>query len=459
MSGLFSMLTSTTGALNAQQVGLETVGQNLANVNTPGYARRLVHMAEVPPGYDASGGGVKVQSIESARDLFTQRRLLAAQPLASAQATAAGLLGIAQSALGLPGQGLSTELGSFFDAWSQLATNPTSATARQGVVIQAQALTQSFHEAADQLGQVQRQANDQVKASVADITNLANQIASLNAGIVAAGGPSTPPGGTIQDQLYSAVNALSNEADITVLVQANGQLNVSFANGRAIVVGANSYAPTITTGPGGMAQVIANDGTDLTSSLTGGQIGGAIQVRDTNVPGYLSQLDTLASTLVQQTNALHTAGFDLNGAAGGNFFTPLATVAGAASAITVDAAIVADPSKLAAAGVAAPGDNQNARALAGLANQAVIGASTLAQGWGNLVYQVGQDTKVAQNSSDTYAGIVNQLQALSDATSGISINDEAATLLKYQRAYQANAQYFSTINGTLTTLFAMVGST
>jgi flagellar hook-associated protein 1 FlgK len=74
------------------------------------------------------------------------------------------------------------------------------------------------------------------------------------------------------------------------------------------------------------------------------------------------------------------------------------------------------------------------------------------------VYQVGQDTKVAQNTQHTYEGIVNQLQALNDATSGVSLNDEAATLLKYQRAYQANAQLFSAINSTISTLFNMIGT-
>jgi flagellar hook-associated protein 1 FlgK len=458
MAGLLSMLTSTSGALNAQQVGLETVGQNLANVNTPGYARRTVQLAEVPPGIDNSGGGVTVQAIQAARDLFTQRRLLSAQPQASAQATTASLLGTAQSAIGLPGQALSANLSSYFDAWSQLANDPTSTTARQGVVVQAQALTASFHDVSAQLSQVQNQADQQVRGSVDNITNLANQIASLNAGLVAAGGTSTPPGGTVEDQLYAAVNALSNEADISVLVQSNGQLNVSFANGRAIVVGANSYPPSVTNGPGGMARVLANDGTDMTSTLTGGQIGGALQVRDTAVPGYLNQLDTIAAALVQQTNTLHASGFDLNGAAGGTFFTAVATTAGAAAAITLDPTIAADPTKIAAAGTAAPGDNQNARAMANLSGQAVIGSSTFAQSWGNLMYQVGQDTKVAQDSQQTASAIVNQLQALSDATSGVSINDEAATLLKFQRAYQANAQYFSTVNGTLTTLFAMVGA-
>jgi flagellar hook-associated protein 1 FlgK len=81
----------------------------------------------------------------------------------------------------------------------------------------------------------------------------------------------------------------------------------------------------------------------------------------------------------------------------------------------------------------------------------------MAQTWGNLVYHVGQDAQVAQTTGQTYDAIVKQLQTLNDATSGVSIDDEAATLLKFQRAYQANARMFSAINDTIDTLFNMVG--
>jgi flagellar hook-associated protein 1 FlgK len=456
MAGLFGALSSTAGALDAQQVALEAVGQNLANVNTPGYARREVLLAEVPPGYDGSGGGATVQAIQASRDAFMQQRLFASQPQASAQSTISGLLDIAQAALGSPGASLDADLSSYFDAWSTLANNPASGTARQGVAIQAQALAGSFRQIASQLGQVSAQADRQVRSSVSTIATLTSQIASLNANLVAAGGRNTPPGQTVQDQLYATVNALSNELDISVLVQSDGELNISFANGRALVVGAYSYAPT-TGGSGANATVVANDGTDVTSLITGGKLGGALTVRDSLVPAYLDQLDTLAYTVVQQTNAQHAAGFDLNGAPGGDFFTPLASASGAATLIALDPGIAADPTKIAAAGAPDAGDNQNARAMANLANQAVLGPSTMAQTWGNLVYHVGQDAQVAQTTGQTYDAIVKQLQTLNDATSGVSIDDEAATLLKFQRAYQANARMFSAINDTIDTLFNMVG--
>jgi flagellar hook-associated protein 1 FlgK len=209
--------------------------------------------------------------------------------------------------------------------------------------------------------------------------------------------------------------------------------------------------------PGANADVLAADGTVITSDLGSGSIAGALQVRDQMVPAYLQQLDQLAYTVVQQVNSLHASGFDLSGQPGGNFFTPIANVAGAASAIAVDPAIVADPSKIAAASTTAAGDNGNAKAIANLAGANVLNGATLAEGWGSLMARVGRDTQTAQASSDGYAAVIQQLQAVNDATSGVSINDEAAMLLKFQRASQANAQFFSTVNDAITTLFNMIG--
>ena len=207
----------------------------------------------------------------------------------------------------------------------------------------------------------------------------------------------------------------------------------------------------------GHAAVVAADGTDVTATLTSGKIGGLLQVRDTQVPVYLSKLDTLAYTLVQQVNTLHAGGYDLNGTAGGNFFSPIASTSGAALAVAVTPTVAADPAKVVAAATAVAGDNTQARALANLRSAKVLGGtSTLIEGWGNLVYQVGQDAQLADKAQKTHADIVNQLQSLRDATSGVSIDEEAAAMLKFQRAYQANARFFGTIDQTLDTLLGLL---
>jgi flagellar hook-associated protein 1 FlgK len=180
-------------------------------------------------------------------------------------------------------------------------------------------------------------------------------------------------------------------------------------------------------------------------------------VRDADIPSYQNALDQLASDTAQQVNTLHAAGFDLNGAAGVNFFnysTPIVGVAGAAAAIRVNPAIVADNRLIAAAGVAQAGDNGAAKAIAGLRTQRVLngGTATLTDSWSTLVYQVGSDSQAASDARDARTDIVREVDALRDQVAGVSLDEEALNMLKFQRAYEANARFFSAVDRMLDTL-------
>jgi flagellar hook-associated protein 1 FlgK len=84
------------------------------------------------------------------------------------------------------------------------------------------------------------------------------------------------------------------------------------------------------------------------------------------------------------------------------------------------------------------------------------GTSTAAEAWSNFVYQVGSDVATAQSTSGTREAVVRQLQQLRDQASGVSLDEEAANLMKFQRSYEASARFFTTVNDTLSTLMAMV---
>jgi flagellar hook-associated protein 1 FlgK len=256
------------------------------------------------------------------------------------------------------------------------------------------------------------------------------------------------------------VNQLTQLLPATVVTRSDGGLDLSVATGHALVIGGSAYALTTTPQAGtGLLAISAADGTDVTSGIASGHIGGLLQVRDQNIPKYLSQLDGLAYAVVQQVNTLHAAGYDLNGATGQNFFTALGASAGAASAMAVDPAVAADPTKVAAASIATSGDNQNATAIAALASKKVMSgnSATFNDAWAGLVYAVGQDTQTAQNQQQAHTSVVQQIQTLQDSVSGVSLDEEAMSMTKFQRAYQANAQLFSLVNSTLNSLLQMVG--
>jgi flagellar hook-associated protein 1 len=454
MPGLFDSLTMAARSLQTQQYAMNVAGQNISNVNTPGYTRRTVDFAAVPPSF---GGGVEVQDVHRVRDSLLDARLLKQLPLGAYDSAVADQLSVIETSLGDAGASIDGKLDAFYDAFSDLSQNPASGISRRQVQVAAQDLATSFNEMADRLAASGRDADARIRATVDQVNKLSTQIAQLNAAIVGASTSDRTDGSslTLQDQQEALVRQLSELADVRVINRPEGGVDVTLPNGRPLVVAANTYTLDVTTAANGYAN-LSSGGVDVTSQLTGGTIGGLLHVRDTSIPSYMASLDQLAAQAAASVNGLHQAGFDLNGNPGLALFTyatPPAGTSGAAKAIQVNSAIVSDNSLIAAAGVPQSGDNGTARAIAALREQRVLnGTTTLSDGWGNLVYAIGGDSQAAAAARDTQQSITRQIDALRDQVSGVSLDEEALNLLKFQRAYEANAKYFTAVDSMLDTL-------
>jgi flagellar hook-associated protein 1 len=451
-------LTNASAALNAQQYGLDVTGQNIANIDTSGYARRQVQLAEVAMPGGGSDGGVTIVGAPAQRDAFLEARLRAEQPIEQQNGAIADSLGVVQTALGSAGSSLDGALSAFFQSFSTLAQDPTSAVSRDGVVQQGAQLAASFNQLSSQFDQSITTADAQIRGGITQINALASQIASLNAAI---GGANGADAESLKDKQNVAITALTQLAGVNVMARSDGGVDVTVGNGRALVIGGNTYALGATsTPPSGLVAITAG-GVDITSEVSGGQVGGWLQVRDAIVPGYKAQLDQLAMTVAQQVNAIHKGGYDLAGKPGGNFFTPIAAAPGAAASIALDPTLAADSSLVAASQTGTAGDNQTAKALAALADAPVAGGgtATLTQAWSQLVYKIGSDAQTAQSNQQNHQTILSAVQRLRDSVSGVSLDDEATSLMTFQRGYQANAKYFSTVNTFLDILFGMAGVT
>jgi flagellar hook-associated protein 1 FlgK len=210
--------------------------------------------------------------------------------------------------------------------------------------------------------------------------------------------------------------------------------------------------------PNGYATVEI-DGMDITSEIGRGKMSGWIDVRDTQIPGYKTRLDNIAFSVAQQVNGLHKTGTDLLGGTGNNFFAPIASAAGAAAAIGLDAGVAGDSRLVSVSGTGATGDNQIAKAITDLRDARVVGGTnTFSESWGQLVYQVGSDSQTAQVQQKTRQEVVDQVTKLRDQVSGVSLDEESAQMMKFQRAYEANARYFSTVDSMLNTLMTAMST-
>src|SRR5262249_7766083 len=150
---------------------------NIANINTPGYTRRTLDLAEVP---SSSGGGVDVRGVTAARTPLIDARLWHEQPSTSQQGAVADNLSVVQAALGTTGASLDSDLAGFYGAFSALAQDPTSSTARYQVVAKGQALASSFNAMASRIGQVQTDSDFQIRSAVDQVNTLAARLASIN---------------------------------------------------------------------------------------------------------------------------------------------------------------------------------------------------------------------------------------------------------------------------------------
>ena len=454
MSGLFDSLSSATSALNAQRMGLDVAGQNLANINSVGYTRRTLQLEETLTGIGGPGGGVSVAGVSAVRDQFVEARIQTERGGLAYDQAITGALSMVETGLGSPGNSLDASVSSFFDGFSSLAQDPGSTANRDVVVSRGKALAQSFADLAAQFSGAQQQADSAIRSAVDQVNTLSAQVAKLN-GQIAAGLSNDVS--ALVDQRTVAANKLADLVGATVTPASDGTISVTAGQGRPLVNGNTAVPLTIGQAPGTGLSRIQSEGGDVTPELSGGQIGGWLKVRDTLVPSYQSQLDQFAYDLATTVNAVHASGYGAGGGTGQNFFAPPAGVAGAAKNMALDAAVAADSSLVAASSTGTAGDNQTAAALAALRNasQGPSGSSP-ANAWAQLVYRVGADSADAANSETTRQQIVNQLGALRDSASGVSSDEEAANLMKFQRAYEANARYFVTISQTIDALMAMV---
>lgn len=441
MSSLNASLATALSGLIADQGAVQTATNNVANVNTAGYSRQEpVLVASDPVVVDplTFGTGVTLQSVESIRDPLIETQIqqqTQAQGQYSALSTA--LQQTQTNFSGTTGD-IGTAISSFFDSINQLSPNPSDVSLRQGVLTAAGNLASSFNSTANSLTLQQSSLDLGVQQDVGQINQLSQQIAQLNAQISTLQNVGENAGSFI-DTRTQAIDQLSALVDVSVIPSDNS-LTLTTANGIPLVTGQKSFQLQTQITPGGLHDVYAQ-GVDITSQITSGDLGGTLQARDQQIPAIQSQLNTLASGLGNAVNTVQAGGFDLNGVAGTNLFS------GTASAATISVAIT-DPALIAASSDGTAGSNGNAEALYALSTQPIAsgGGQDPTDYYSGIVFNVGNNTANAGAEQSASALLLQQLNDQRASVSGVSLDEEAANLVRYQDAYTASAQVITSIN-------------
>jgi flagellar hook-associated protein 1 len=451
MGTITSLMDIAQQALMADQEALSVTGNNVANQNTPGYTREVVSFQTIDA-VTLSGGsfGSGVTATEtSQRDRVLEQQVqqqTQTQAQSGALETALtqiqNIFGLSSTTSSASSTALSSATDSFFSALSALSSDPSDAATRQNVLSAAQTLASTFNSASNQLAQVSSSLNQQVVGDVGQVNSLTTTIASLNAQITSLSPNSDA--GTLEDQRQLAITQLSQLVGLDQISTENNGITLTTSNGAVLVSGSKSFALT-TSQVGGTTHILAGvTGQDVTSNLTGGDLGGVLQARDQQLPAYQSALDSLANGIGTAVNQQNELGVDANGNPGAALFSLPPTTSGAASQITV---ATTDPNAVAAA---SPGEgsagNANASALAGLSSVDVAGGQTASGFLASFLGQIGSDTAAATTDNSAQQATLTQLTTQRDSISGVSLDEEASNLTQFQQAYQAASQVFNIAN-------------
>lgn len=459
MLGLFATLNIGQRALLANQQAIEVAGHNIANINNPAYTRQRVLLQTSPPIQTAQGSvgsGVDVAQVTAVRNQILDDNIVSESSTTGSLSAQQDALQTAQSSLGeqldsngTPVAGLSAKLSSFFNSWQALSADPSNLSARQTVVQNSVTLAGQFRAVDKRLGDLQSQLNTQLTQGVSSANTLLKDIARLNQQIEGSESGSGGLANDLRDSRQQKLEALSTLVKFDVSTGISGGVNVSISgvtlvNETTVSDQLQAYDP----GSGMLGLRAQTAGTVL--SPTSGQLVGTMTARDGAVADLRSNINALASNLITQVNTLHTPGFALDGTSSNPFFT-----GSNAADIQVNGTLISDPSKVQASGSSGnAGDNQVARSLASLADQAqtALGGITFSQRYSAAVSGIGSSlSSVTQGIADQKS-VTNLLGAQRSSMSGVSMDEELSDLTRYQKAYEASARLMSTVATMLDTV-------
>lgn len=325
MSGIGMVMNTAKGALATQQLGLNVVGNNIANVNSPSYSRQSAPQTPTLPVSIAGfllGTGVEVEAIQQAADQLLENRLMDAKCSLAGFEEASLFMNVLEGIFTEnTDNSLGTQMSAFFNAWQDLSNNPSGAAEREAVYEKGLQVADLFNNLSVQLTQMETDltakmepAIDRINAVTAEIAAINNQIIGLETNQVA---------NSLRDERNALLTELSELIDTQSFEQPDGSLTVTVANGFPLVNSADSYQLAL-VGGNVLWQNSSGGSVDISDKITGGQLNGWLEIQDEVLPKYEAELDALAQEFAWAVNQVHSQGAGLayfSGSVSGTYAT------------------------------------------------------------------------------------------------------------------------------------------
>lgn len=417
MSDIGRVLYTAKQAILSNLTAINVTSSNIANVGTSGYTR-LRPVFEAVGASDSSSSqeqiGVKISEIQRIYDKFLESQIVTQDAAVGCATARKDLLTQIEGALNeSSGNGINDALNAFWNAWNDLSANPSGQTERDSLVSAAQNLTDAFNQRADELSTIQYNTDETIADDVDKLNGYLSAMASLNVEIVkaeSAGGSAS----ALRDNRMALLGNISSMINVNYVEQGDGSLYIYLpTNGKSVVEGNNYWQLTVqrSSGASNLYDIVFTDspGSSINDDITGGELGGLLDIRDVVLLDYINELNQTAASIINKVNFQQMSGYDQDGNIGTAFFTPTKDYTEAnkgkyAQYMEVSDDIVADTRKIAASSTV-NADGDNAVAIAALAEDemyASLGRISTNTSAGSAV---GRINNVGQTYKDTTSDI------------------------------------------------------
>jgi len=313
---LSSSIQMAGASLQANDIALQVVGQNIANANTPGYTREVVNFTAGPSQTNGTlvlGTGVQILSITQQLNTFLEGQLRTANSHQASADTLKGTYAQLENIVGAlnSGSNLSSAMNQFFNSISAVLNQPGNESAYQSAVLQGQSLAQSINGMANQTVQLRSSIDAQISGMAPEINSLTNQIAQLNLQIaqVTGGGQAPSDANGLSDQRNLALSNLSQLINIQVNTQSDGSVSVYNGGNYLVQEGTSQQVDVAHSSDRGITiSTLQIEGSNDPLQATSGQLQGLVNSRDEVLGGFQDQLNSFTATLTNEFNKIYSGG-------------------------------------------------------------------------------------------------------------------------------------------------------
>lgn len=327
------ILTIGANAASTYKTAMDVTSHNVANVGTEGYSRQRAEISSNTPsviGQSFLGGGSTVDSVTRIQADYIQTQLNQSNSSVERYSQQLQLSEQLEGIISSNDEGVQEFMQRFFDSMQEVSDNPTSTASRQMLLDEAGNLESYIGNLTTVLDDTQEQVNSQIGSLVDEINDRLQTIQQINKAVELALSVGTQTPNDLLDQRDQAVLELSSYIDIKTYEQDDGRLDIFTSAGNVPLL-ADDYITQISAELGpytdeNRVEVYMNVGGTkrvMSDQISGGQLGGVLDFRDNMLDTAQDELGLMLNGLVASLNWQHYQGYDENGDAGGNLFTPL----------------------------------------------------------------------------------------------------------------------------------------